>query len=115
MHELSIAVSLAEAAEAELHRQGDAHLLAVHLKLGELSGVTRDALLFSFEIVCQNTPLEGSRLVIEDIPVLIDCEPCGAPRSVVSLQKFCCAICGAPSGKLLQGREIELSALEIQT
>ena len=32
---------------------------AVHLRLGALSGVVKDALLFSYEVACQDTPLAG--------------------------------------------------------
>jgi len=66
MHELSVALSIVEEAEEELSRQGGAHVSAVHLKLGFLSGVARDALVFSFGLACAGTALEGSELVIEE-------------------------------------------------
>jgi len=44
VHELSIALSIIEGAEEELLRQGGGRLRAVHLKLGPLSGVVREAL-----------------------------------------------------------------------
>ncbi len=113
MHELSIAISLIEAAEEEIGRLGDVKVQAIHVRLGRLSGVVREALEFSYEVASQNTPLEGSRLMIEDIPVLIDCPVCKAPRQVVSLESFCCAMCGAAGGEVLQGRELQVSGLEI--
>ena len=113
MHELSIAVSLIEAAREELEKFPGAQVLAIHLKLGRLSGVVREALEFSYEIACQNTPLEGSSLVVEDVPVLIDCRQCGGPREIVSRHQFRCAVCDAPGNTVLQGREIEVAALEI--
>ncbi|MEO7142950.1 MAG: hydrogenase maturation nickel metallochaperone HypA [Bryobacteraceae bacterium] len=113
MHELSIAIGLVEAAEAEMEKLAGAQVLAIHLKLGRLSGVAREALEFSYEIACQDTPLKGSRLVIEDVPVLIDCPACKAPREVVSLQWLHCAVCGAAAGEVLQGRELQVAALEI--
>lgn len=113
MHELSIAISLVEAAEAELDRLGDARVQAIHVKLGRLSGVVREALEFSYEVASQNTRLQGSRLVIEEAPVLIDCPVCKAPREIVSLESFRCGVCGAIGGVVLQGRELQLCALEI--
>jgi hydrogenase nickel incorporation protein HypA/HybF len=38
----------------------------VHLKLGALAGVVKDALLFSWDLACADTPIAGSRLAIED-------------------------------------------------
>lgn len=114
MHELSIAISLVESAQEELEKLGSPQALAVHLQLGPLSGVVRDALEFSYEIACQNTPLTGTRLIIEEIPVLVDCPACGKPREIVSMQDFRCSVCGASGGKVVQGRELRLAALEIE-
>ena len=113
MHEMSIAVSLVEAAQEELERLGNVRAQAIHLRLGPLSGVVREALEFSYEIACQSTPLEGSSLVIEEVPVLVDCPTCVAPRGIVSLQKFACVDCGSPCGNVIQGRELDVTGLEI--
>ncbi|MGA3209814.1 MAG: hydrogenase maturation nickel metallochaperone HypA [Terriglobales bacterium] len=115
MHELSIAMSIVELAEEEVDRRGGGMKIeAVHLKLGALSGVARDALMSSFEMVCEGTLLQGSRLVCEEIPVVVFCPQCQAQRSLSSLQWFCCSECGTPTPEILQGRELEVTALEIQ-
>jgi hydrogenase nickel incorporation protein HypA/HybF len=67
MHELSIALSMIEMASEEADRHGAARVTALHLKLGHLSGVVKEALTFSYEIACQGTVLEGSQLVIEEV------------------------------------------------
>ena len=113
MHELSIAMSLVELAEEEAERRG-VQVLAVHLRLGALSGVVKEALLSCYEMVCEGTPLQGSRLVVEDVPILIMCPHCRAPRMVVSMQLFCCAECGAPAAEVAQGKELEVVALEVE-
>ncbi|MGC2658972.1 MAG: hydrogenase maturation nickel metallochaperone HypA, partial [Bryobacteraceae bacterium] len=69
MHELSIALSIIEGAEEEVFRQGGGHVCAVHLRLGPLSGVVKDALMFSYDLACEGTLLEGSRLIIEEVPI----------------------------------------------
>ena len=76
MHELSIALSIVEMAQEESERRGQAQVLAVHLRLGQLSGVVKEALLSSYEMACQATPLEGSQLLIEEIPVDVFCPKC---------------------------------------
>ena len=67
MHELSIAMSIVEIASEEAQRQGSARVEAVHLKLGALSGVVKDALLFSWDLACEDTPIAGARLAIEEV------------------------------------------------
>jgi hydrogenase nickel incorporation protein HypA/HybF len=113
MHELSIAMSIVELAEEEALRRG-VQINAVYLKLGALSGVVKEALLFSYEIACEETPLKGSRLIIEEVPVVVFCPSCRARRAVSSIQLFCCAECGTPTSEVVQGKEIEVSALEIE-
>jgi hydrogenase nickel incorporation protein HypA/HybF len=50
MHELSIAMSIVDLAIEEAARRGGVQVNAVHLKLGQLSGVVKDALLFSYDV-----------------------------------------------------------------
>jgi hydrogenase nickel incorporation protein HypA/HybF len=114
MHELSIATSMIEMAAEEAARRGGARVYAIHLKLGDLSGVVKEALLFSYEVACQGTPLEGSRLVIEEVPVVVYCPMCRAEREIISVQQFCCATCHAPTSQVLRGKELEVTALEIE-
>lgn len=66
MHELSIALSIIEMAEEQLARHGGSKVLAVHLRVGPLSGISKDALEFSFGIASESTPVAGSQLRFED-------------------------------------------------
>jgi hydrogenase nickel incorporation protein HypA/HybF len=113
MHELSIAMSIVEMAEEEAERHGG-QVSAVHLKLGALSGVVKEALLSSYEMACEDTPLRGSRLIVEEVPIVVFCVPCQARRGLTSSQWFCCPECGTPSSEVVQGKELEVVALEIQ-
>ncbi len=54
MHELSIAMSIVEMAEEEAQLR-NVKVSAVHLKLGKLSGVVKDALLSSYGMACDGT------------------------------------------------------------
>jgi len=113
MHELSIAMSIVELAEEEAARRG-VQVNAVHLKLGTLSGVAKEALLSCYEMACENTRLQGSRLLVEDVSIVIFCPRCQAQRPLSSVQLFCCSECGTPASEVVQGKEIEVVALEIQ-
>ncbi len=114
MHELSIAMSMIEMATEEAERRGGVQVHAIHLKLGQLSGVVKDALLFSYEVACEGTLLEGSSLIIEEIPVVVYCPTCRAETTLASLQRFCCSACGALTSEVVRGKELEVVALEIQ-
>jgi len=113
MHELSIVMSIIEVAGEEAARRG-VQVEAVYLKLGALSGVVKEAVLSCYEMVCETTPLQGSRLVIEDVPVVIFCPTCRAERTLDSIQLFCCPECHTPCSEIVHGKELEVVALEIK-
>lgn len=113
MHELSIAMSIVEMAQEEAERRGGVQVHAVYLQLGLLTGVVKEALLSSYEMACFATPLEGSKLLIEEIPIEVYCPKCAAARPIRSIQLFCCPECGTPTSEVLRGKEMEVVALEI--
>lgn len=113
MHELSIAMGIVEAATEEAQRRG-VQVSAVHLRLGALSGVVKDALLFSYEVACGDTPLAGSKLIVEDVPVVIHCPQCKENKTLISLQSFRCPDCGTPTMNIVRGKELEVFALEVE-
>lgn len=113
MHELSIALSIVEGAEEEAARCGAASVSSVHLRLGMMSGVVKEALLFAYEQACAGTVLEGSRLIIEDVPVLIECPTCAEPQSPHSLWELQCSTCDAPANGVVQGKDMQIFAMEV--
>ncbi len=113
MHELSIAMGIVDAAMDEARQRG-VQVSAVHLRLGALSGVVKDALMFSYEVACQDTPLAGSRLIVEDVPVTVFCPRCQDTRVLQSVQSFLCPQCSTPTMDIRQGKELEVFALEVQ-
>ncbi len=113
MHELSIAMSIVDMALEEAERR-NVTIDAVYLELGLLSGVVADALLFSYEMACSGTPLEGSRLVIREVPIEVYCPACATQKTLSSMQWFCCPDCGTPTPKVIHGRELFITALEVR-
>ena len=67
MHELSIAMSILDAAEEEAENHGGGRISAIYLKIGALSGVVPDALTAAYELARENTGLSDCRLVIEEV------------------------------------------------
>jgi hydrogenase nickel incorporation protein HypA/HybF len=114
MHELSIALAILDAASEEADRQGGACVSAIHVRLGLMSGVVKEALLSAFELAKEASPLCASRLIIEDVPVLVYCDHCQADRPIESIQSFRCVRCGTASSNVKRGRELEITALEIE-
>jgi hydrogenase nickel incorporation protein HypA/HybF len=113
MHELSIALSIVDGALEELQRRGATEASTIHLRLGRLAGVDKEALQFSYAVACQETPLAGSRLVIEDVDVAIFCPVCKNERLTNSFPILRCPGCGALAERVVHGEELEIRAMEI--
>lgn len=68
MHELSIAMSLAELVEEQIAAEPEVTVTAVDIRIGTQSSVVPEALQFAWEPVSRGTRLEGSELRIERQP-----------------------------------------------
>jgi hydrogenase nickel incorporation protein HypA/HybF len=112
MHELSIAMSIVEMAQEEAELRS-VQVDAVYLDLGALSGVVKEALLFSYDVACGGTLLEGSRLIVNDIPIEVYCPACKAAKRLPS-QWFCCPDCGTRTPEVIHGKELMITALELK-
>jgi hydrogenase nickel incorporation protein HypA/HybF len=108
VHELSITQSLVDAVTEQ---SGGAHVLAVNLQVGRLSGVVPDAMCFCFDLVTEGTPLQGARLHIEEPGGLARCRSCGEEFSIPDLLLLCA--CGSADVELLGGRELALTSVEV--
>jgi hydrogenase nickel incorporation protein HypA/HybF len=113
MHELSIVLSMIDEIAEQSEARGGLSVEAVHLKLGVFSGVDKAALLFAWELACEGTPLEGARLEITTIPLLIFCPSCKQERAPISVYQLCCPDCLVPTPDIVTGREIEVASLEV--
>lgn len=113
MHELSIACSIVETVEENLPT-ADSRATKVILKIGKMSGVVKDALLFSFDIATQDTRVQGATLEIEELPIIVYCEKCHKNSELGNPPIFRCEHCGELTGNLIQGKEMELVSIEIE-
>lgn len=115
MHEMSIAMSLLELAEAEAAKNACKRLVRIKVEYGALAGIMPEALKFCFDCLIENGPHKGAVLELVEIPVKLRCPECGSvfECSGLPLLMQCCPKCGAISGhNVEQGRELLLLQLE---
>src|SRR4051794_36489119 len=86
MHELSIISSVVESVTESLAEYPGARVLEVRLRVGVLAALVEDALQFCYEIASEDTPLAGSRLVVNMVPVMVHCGACGHDGELENLQ-----------------------------
>lgn len=115
MHELSIAMSILDFAAEEAQRQGGGRVVAVHLRLGPLSGVVPAALRSAYDLAREGSIASAAELVIEAVELVVYCPACAAQRTLASPQELYCPYCLAHTPDVVAGRELEVVALEIET
>lgn len=115
MHEMSIAMSLLELAEAEARKNGCNRILRIKVECGELSGIMSASLLFCFDTLVENTPHKGAVLELVTVPLQLRCPSCGSLFNGASpgITLQCCPVCGEITGlDIEKGRELLLLQLE---
>jgi hydrogenase nickel incorporation protein HypA/HybF len=113
MHELSIVSSIVDTVTEKLEAYPGARVKEVRLRVGALAAVVEDSLQFCYGIATDDTPLQGSKLVVSIVPVVMHCEHCDQDVEIASLQSFRCPHCDEPVSDLRQGRELEIESIEI--
>jgi hydrogenase nickel incorporation protein HypA/HybF len=76
MHEYSLAVGIAETVSEFARKYPNQSVLKVRLRIGQLTCIETDQLMFCYESIVEGTALENSSLVMRTIPVAIKCHHC---------------------------------------
>lgn len=125
MHEYAIAEELVHAILAHLAERGlgGVEVEEVGLRKGELRLLADEALQQAYRILTVGTPLEGSKLSIEEVKTEVSCQSCGYhgpaeypddPTFHLAAPVLTCPRCGAKV-EVVHGRELELVRLIVTT
>jgi hydrogenase nickel incorporation protein HypA/HybF len=87
--------------------EGGGPVRVVHLKIGEMAGVSEDALRFAFDVMAKGTAAEKASLEVERVALKIRCKGCGADSCPADFV-FLCPACGSGEIEILAGREMEV-------
>jgi len=113
VHELSLAQNIAEIAQNAAEANGTGRVVAVFVRVGELSGVVIDSLTFCFSAITAGTPLEGAALRVDRVPVRAQCRACGTGCEIRDFV-FRCPACGGGDLEIVTGRELQVSHIEVE-
>lgn len=112
MHEFAISQCLLNLTLARAEAAGAIRVTAVHVALGELTGLVPDCIDMYWNELSQGTAAEGSAIHYRAIPALLQCGECEALTPFDTGQHFGCECCGSQELKLQSGDEINLEALD---
>lgn len=113
MHEMGIAEELVKIALDAIPNDIETPRVEIlNLRIGKLAAVVEHSLTFCIEIITKDTPLENVKLLIEKVPVKIHCLTCHKEWET-DTPMFKCPDCKDGEVKMISGREIEITSLEL--
>jgi hydrogenase nickel incorporation protein HypA/HybF len=112
MHELAMTESIIELVEAEARKHGSDRVNKVKLRIGQFTGVVKEALEFSFDIIKHGTLAEHAELQIEIVPLRKRCEPCDKLFDSNGDLDFFCPDCARPV-EIVSGRELQIEYIDL--
>jgi hydrogenase nickel incorporation protein HypA/HybF len=112
MHELSVAQEILRIVHQYIPDSKPSTVKSVKVSVGKLSNILADSLTFCFEAITGDTPLNGSKLEIIELPVKIQCSNCNKV-SEIDDPVFACPHCGDNKINIISGTELKVDEIEL--
>jgi len=112
MHEAGLIHSMLATAEREARRAGGTRIELVRLRVGRLSAAVPEALEHAFAALKTGTMAAEATMDVEYVPGILFCATCEKDFETDAMIGEC-PTCGAPSGFVKGGMDVELMSLEV--
>lgn len=112
MHELSICQALLAQMEKIATEHQARAIEKVIVQIGPLAGVEPRLLLEAFPIASAGSVAQSAKLLIEELPLRVRCDSCGA-ESAAQPNRLLCGVCGDWHTRLISGDEMVLASVEL--
>ena len=112
MHELSICQALLAQVEKIVTEHQARAAEKIVVRIGPLAGVEPRLLQEAFPIASAGSTAQGAELHIEELPLRVHCESCGA-ESDAQPNRLLCGACGDWHTRLISGDEMLLASVEL--
>ena len=113
MHEMSIVSGVLDAVTQSAKEAGAEKVLAITLRIGDMTEVIDEALSFAFEALTEGTMCEGAKLDVIKVAPRSLCFECGEEFDHDRFHRVC-PQCGSYETHLLQGRELSIESIEVE-
>ncbi len=112
MHELSVVQEIIRIVHDHTCMHRDSRVERIDLVVGELTGYRQEMLQEYFDILAQDTDLEGARIQVRYVRPVLTCRACGLEFEREGLS-FSCPACGATAVLTGAGKELYINAVEL--
>ena len=115
MHEVSIALGMIEELLRIARDNNAQKITSVKLKIGKMSGIVTDSLMFAFDAIKLEHPLlTTAAIVIEEIPLIYECNGCGNTFHAETGGFPSCPVCKSYKLKIISGEEQHIENVEVE-
>jgi len=109
---MSVAQNIIEIVRDHVSQDEEKKVIKIRLKVGELSGIVPDSLLFCFDILKNGSALKNVSVEIERVPITALCRSCNK-TSRLEYGVFFCLNCHGSDIELLTGKELNIVDIEL--
>ena len=115
MHEISVINSLLKAVLDVAKKNDCQKIVAIHLKVGELSDLQDEWMQRYLDMLSKDTIAQGAKLKIQRVPARMKCTVCSHEFGAVlsDLDGLVCPKCGEKKMNLISGREYFIENMEV--
>ena len=120
MHELSMAQAIVDTVLDAAEKNNAEEIVEVTIEIGMLTMLNPEQLRFLLDVISEDTLLENAKIIIEDVPVEIECQNCefeglaNTDGSDHYLAIVLCPECGERSVEIIKGRECNVKNIKIE-
>ncbi len=113
MHELSIAQSILDIVNQHLPSENKPQVKSIKIRVGMLSNILTDSLIFCFDAITKNSEFENTELIINKVPITIECKSCKMVNEINDYA-FLCPNCSSTNIQVIAGNELDIEEIEIE-
>jgi hydrogenase nickel incorporation protein HypA/HybF len=114
MHEYSIVQSLLDLTEENAKQNNAKKVTKLEIKVGVLSGVEVELLKTAFDTFKDGTICEDAEFIVHIQPVVVRCKECNE-KNELQKNEYSCPNCNSQNLEVLDGEEMYLMSLELET
>ena len=115
MHELPVIQRIVTLAVSHAQKANATRIHKIHIEIGELTDLQNEWIQKYFDYVSKGTLAEGATLLIERVPVVMQCNDCSDTfrPDMNKNERLICPKCRSHNYQLVSGRGYTLKSLEV--
>lgn len=113
MHELAVTEGILKICKEEQDKNNFKSIKEIRIRVGELTGLVPSCIDYYFQVISKGTIGEGARLIVEKLPIVIECKECQYTGEI-GRGEYTCPRCNSYKITIKNGKEFYIDSLEVE-